>query len=37
MSRSVTNKMGVSKLLRWSPLAAVVALGACTSVLGIEA
>lgn len=36
MSRSVTNKMGMSRVLRWSPLAAVLALAACTSVLGIE-
>ncbi len=39
-SANSTNTMGASKAmtrsLRWSPLAALIALGACTSVLGIE-
>lgn len=40
MSRNVRNQMGDSRAvlrsLRWSPLVALIALGACTSVLGIE-
>src|SRR4051812_13851976 len=36
MGRSAPKKIGLSRARRWSPLAALLALGACNSVLGIE-